>query len=270
MTALGSRLAALGVALATSLSAQQPAKDSGFFKKGDGIKSLAIVAGSVAVSVFDVRIAHWARQPRIQGDSARRDLVKSASVVNEMPLTIAALATYGVGRLTGSRTVADVGLHWTESVVATTVVAEVIRIGLGRERPRTSLEDQYKFAPGKGFTRFENRAFPSIHAGVAFATAATLVQEIRLRKPSATKYAAPLLYGAAMIPGLTRIYLDQHWASDVVAGTFMGAFIGNRVVRYGHGRRTRLDHWLLGGQARILPGPDGVLVVVSLPGQPTK
>jgi len=271
--ALGSRLlalGALGIALASDLSAQQPSKDSSFFKKGDGKLSVAVLAGAVALSAFDVRIANWSRQPRIQGDSSRHDLVRSVTVVNEMPLTVAAVVTYGVGRLTKSRTIADVGLHLTESLVATTLVAEAVRVGLGRERPRANAADQYSFAPGRGFSRFENRAFPSLHAGVAFATAATLVAEIRMRNPSATRYAAPLLYGAAMVPGLTRVYLDQHWASDVVAGTFIGALIGNRVVRYAHGRRTRLDRWLLGGQARILPGPDGVLVVISLPGQPTK
>jgi len=259
-------LSALGLALASGLSAQEPGKDSSFFKNSDGKKAVAVLVGTVALSYFDVRIANWSRQPRIQGDSSRRDLVRSVTVVNEMPLTVAAVVTYGVGRLTKSHTIADVGLHLTESLVATTLVAEAVRVGLGRERPRANAEDQYSFAPGKGFTRFENRAFPSLHAAVAFATAATLTEEVRHRNPSATKYAAPLLYGAAMVPGLTRVYLDQHWASDVVAGTFVGAFIGSRVVRYAHGRRTRLDRLLLGGEARILPHADGVLIVVSLPG----
>jgi membrane-associated phospholipid phosphatase len=268
-SAFGSRLSVLGLLLSlatASAAAQEAAKDSSFFKKGDGKKTVAVVAATVALSAFDVRIARWSRQPRIQGDTGRHDLVKSVTVVNEMPLTVAAVLTYGVGRLAGSHTIADVGLHWTESLVATTAVAEVIRVGLGRERPRASPDDQYAFGPGKGLTRFENRAFPSLHAAVAFATAATLTDEVRLRRPGAARYVGPLLYGAAMIPGLTRVYLDQHWASDVVAGTFAGALIGRRMVRYGHGHRTRLDRWLL-GNARILPYPDGVLVGVSLPGR---
>lgn len=264
------RLLAASLVLSSSLCAQEARKDSSFFRKGDGTKSLAVLGGTIALSVFDARIASWSRQPRIQGDSSRHDLVKQVTVINEMPLTVAAVVTYGVGRVTKSRAVADVGLHLTESLVATTLVAEVIRVGLGRERPRANPDDQYSLAPGRGLTRFENRAFPSLHAAVAFATAATLTEEVRHRNPSATRYAAPLLYGAAMVPGLTRVYLDQHWASDVVAGTFLGAFIGGRVVRYAHGRRTRLDRLLLGGEARILPHPDGVLVVIGLAGQSTK
>ena len=120
-----------------------------------------------------------------------------------------------------------------------------MRVGLGRVRPRASPDDAFVFEPGRGLTVFENRSFPSLHAAVAFATASALAEELRVRKVGARRWATPLLYTAAMIPGLTRIYLDQHWASDVLAGTAVGAFLGARVVRYSHGRRTRIDRILL-------------------------
>jgi membrane-associated phospholipid phosphatase len=205
--------------------------------------------------VYDERIARWTRQSTIQGDSSRHDFVKSLTVVNEMPLTVAAVATYGIGKLTKSRTIADVGLHLTESLVATEAISEGVRIGLGRARPRASPADPYNFKPGKGFSQFEYRAFPSLHAAVAFATAATLAEEVHIRNPSASKYATPLLYVAATIPGFTRLYLDQHWASDVVAGSFVGALLGTRVVQHAHGHHTWIDRALLG--AIVAPDPNG-------------
>ena len=136
----------------------------------------------------------------------------------------------------------------------TTSVSQVVRGVIGRTRPRAALEEPFDFKPGTGFSRFETRSFPSLHTAAAFATATALVGEIRERRPSATKYAAPLLYAAALVPGVTRMYLDQHWASDVVAGAFVGALLGSRVVSYAHSHnRTRLDRALLG----LSMAPDG-------------
>jgi undecaprenyl-diphosphatase len=179
-----------------------------------------------------------------------------------MPLTAAAIATWGIGRLSRARTVADVGLHVTESLLATEVVAEVIRVATGRLRPRASPDDAFSFEPGKGLTVFEYRSFPSLHAAVAFTTAAALAEEVRHHKPNAFRFAAPLLYTAATIPGFTRLYLDQHWASDVLAGSVLGAVVGVRVVRYAHARRTKLDRILLG--ATVLPLTNGLVVMMSM------
>jgi membrane-associated phospholipid phosphatase len=60
------------------------------------------------------------------------------------------------------------------------------------------------------------------------------------------------------------MYLDQHWASDVVAGAFTGTILGAKMVRYAHGhRKNRLDRWMLG--TTITPDPrGGVLVMRSI------
>jgi membrane-associated phospholipid phosphatase len=218
-----------------------------FFVKRDLVASGIAFAASVAMSAFDLRIANWARSEGVQGDSTRFDRVSIATRVNETPLTIAAFATYGIGRLVHSGTTADVGLHTFEALVMTTAISEVLRGSIGRTRPREAKQDPFLFKPGNGFTAFETRSYPSLHTAAAFATATALVGEIRVRRPEATKVSAPLLYAAAMIPGLTRIYLDQHWASDIVAGGFLGALIGSRVVSYAHSHnRTWLDRTLLG------------------------
>jgi len=245
------------VLFATLLAFQLPQTDSGFIRPGDGRLWLGAAGAMALAAVYDEKFARWTRQPNVQGDSVRFNRVRVATWVNEMPLTVAAVATYGVGRLTRSHTVADVGLHLTESLLVTEVAAEVVRVASGRQRPRASPDDAFVFEPGAGFTKFENRAFPSLHAAVAFATAASLVEEVRHRRPDAVKYAAPALYAAATIPGLTRLYLDQHWASDVVAGSVLGWYLGSRVTRYAHGRRLWIDRVLLGVSA--MPAPAGGL-----------
>lgn len=235
-----------------------------FFTRHDlvPVAVAAVVTGGVAV--FDERIARWTQTSHVQGGSSLHNAVSNLTRINETPLTIASVVTYGIGRLAHSQTTADVGLHWTESLLLTDVISQAIRGPLGRARPRVSQDDAFKFNFGSGFTKFENRAFPSLHAAVGFATAASLLGEIQLRNPNATRYAAPLLYGFAMIPGLTRMYLNQHWASDVVAGAFIGQFIGHRVVHYAHThQRTKLDRALLA--TSVTPnGFGGTIVSVNV------
>ena len=211
----------------------QPASEAPAWQSGRALGVVA-VAGTASFAVFDEQIARWFRQASIQGDSGRHGLVSSVTTVNEIPLTLGALTVYGVGRLTRQPTVADVGLHLSESLIATGVIAEVLRIALGRARPRASPDDAFAFRPGRGATQFEYRAFPSMHATVAFATAGALAEEMKLRRTHARRWVTPVLYAAATIPGFTRLYLDQHWASDIFAGSVFGEVLGRRIVRYGH------------------------------------
>jgi hypothetical protein len=235
-----------------------------FFTRHDLIPVASAAVATGVVMIFDERIAHWFQQPNIQDRNTLHNAVNSLTKINETPLAIASIVTYGVGRLANSRTTADVGLHWTEALLLTDVISEAIRTPVGRLRPRASPDDAFKFQFGKGFSNFDNRAFPSLHSAVGFATAASLMEEIRVHNPSATWYAAPLLYGFAVIPGLTRMYLNQHWASDVVAGAFIGQFLGNRVVHYAHThKRNKLDRALLA--TSLMPnGYGGTIVALDV------
>jgi hypothetical protein len=261
------RAGALIVAHALSVAAlgaqTRDTVDKTFFTARDLAYTGAVVGGSAIVAAFDERIAHWTQSPHVQGTSSRQDLAENLTVVNEVPLTIGAVALYGIGRLAGSETWADVGLHTTEALALTVGLTEVVRGTLGRVRPRASPGDAFNFKPGKGFTDFAARSYPSIHAAVAFTAASALVEEMKVRHVGAVKYAAPVLYVAATVPGFTRLYLDQHWASDVFAGTFAGLWLGHKVVHYAHTHgRTRLDRALLG--AAVLPdGHGGAMVTVN-------
>jgi len=257
-------LRALGVLLlaAPKLAHTQDTTKT-FFTRRDAYWAGASLAGGAVISIFDKRIGYWWQSPSVQGSSSRHDFVKSLTIVNETPLTIGAFVTYGVGRLTRNQTVADVGLHATEALVLTVGLSEAIRGPVGRLRPRNSQDDQYNFLFWGGFTDFARRAYPSLHSAVGFATASAVVQEIHFRHPQSNVWAAPILYTAALIPGVTRLYLDEHWASDVFSGAVLGAVIGTKVVNYAHThKRNRLDKWMLG--AIVVPSANGLMVGESI------
>ena len=233
------------------------------------------LAATAGLSVFDVRIARWTQSNSVQGtsvntpmardSSGRTRFVRDVTHVNETTLTVAGLLAYGVGKVAHAESFADIAKHATEAVVITSLVSQAIRGPLGRTRPYVTHDsDQYDFHAGKGFTSFDNRAWPSLHAATAFAAGAALVGEVRERHPDALPWAAPLLYAAAAMPGLSRMYLDQHWASDVLMGGVIGTVIGSRIVHYAHSSpKGAGPRWLV----RSMLAPDvhgGVMVGLSI------
>lgn len=239
--------------------------DKTFFTKKDLVVLGVGIGASAVVAVFDEPIADWWQGSNVQGGDTRRSAFEFVTHVNETPLTALAAATYGVARLAGWKTLADAGLHTTQALVLTVASAELIRAPLGRARPRTSPENPFDFEAGAGFTKFDHRAYPSLHSAAAFATAAAVVGEVRVHSPDAVKYVAPVMYTLATIPGITRMYLNQHWASDVVSGAILGGWLGAKTVRYAHSHsRSKLDRWLLG--ITIVPdGRGGVVASATVP-----
>jgi membrane-associated phospholipid phosphatase len=230
--------------------------DKTFLTKRDlGISALALGTATL-LSVWDDDIAKASQESRYK-TSGLTTFANRASKVNETTLTAGGIIIWGVGRLTKSKATADIALHATESVVLASLASQLIRGPLGRTRPWVTADsDQYDFHAFKGFGTFANRAFPSIHTSSSMAVATVLAMETHRRHPRATPIVAPLLYGAAALPGLARIQLNQHWASDIFAGAFMGIFAGYKVTHYSHSHpRNWFDRKLL--DLSLSRGPDG-------------
>ena len=210
----------------------------------------ALVAASAGLSVLDTRIASYFRDTTLSHVRIGQKLDDVFTRINESTLTVGGLAVYAIARMAKQPVVADVAFHTAESVAAASLASQIIRGPLGRSRPRNATpayENQYDFHAFQGFRHFENRAFPSIHSSSGFAAAAAIVTEVHRRKPSATLAVAIPAYALALTPGLSRMYLGQHWASDIFAGAFLGAFFGTRVASYSHDHpTTKVDRVFLG------------------------
>jgi len=227
-------LATTIVPSALAQSRDTTSHDKTFLTRRDLLVLGAGAAATGVLSIWDDDIAKAAQQEKYQG-SGLHSFALNVSKAQETTLTVASLLTYGIGRLTKQNTVADVGLHSTEAVVLASLASQLIRGPLGRTRPNKVADtNQYDFHFGKGFTSFDQRAFPSIHTSSGMAVATVLTMEMQRRHVAATPYVAPLLFAAGILPGLSRIQLDQHWASDVLGGAIMGVFSGYKVVSYSH------------------------------------
>lgn len=242
-------LAAALVALAIPAALAGQDTRPPLFTKGDAIAAGTVTAATLLLSLYDDDIAAWALSPRVQDHGILKESRGIANRINESTLGVGGLGLWAIGRLTGQKTLADVSIHVAQGVIIGSVASQLIRGPLGRARPSVNGgTDQYVFEPFKGFREFDYRAFPSIHTASAFAAAAVVSGEAAHRWPRQKAWITPVAYAIAATPGLARMHLNQHWASDVLMGAFFGTMAGRKVVRYNHqvNPGNKVDRFFLG------------------------
>jgi membrane-associated phospholipid phosphatase len=230
------------------------------FRRADPILLGAFMVGAATIGPFDRNIANEIREPEAQNSGTASHAAKAFNFLGSPGVLIAGVGMYGVGRIGHFDRVADLGLHTTEAIVVSAGITYVIKGLAGRERPsHAGIDDPDDFRFGGGFASGGSSSFPSGHATAAFATATLVTLETHRWSPKSTWYVAPLMYGAASLVGVARLYSNAHWASDVVMGAGIGTITGLKVFQYNHvtGRNNRVNRWLLRTMPSVSPNMDG-------------
>lgn len=233
-----------------------PIPDHRLFTGADLALLGAFTAGTVALLPFDQRVMSSVR------DSARLSSLraqKGARVfgfLGSYGTFIVGGALVATGRLADEPRLVRLAAHGGTAMAASLVATGVLKTTLGRARPSVSADTNPRdFRLLRGWTSDAYQAFPSGHSALAFAAAAAAVAEIHRWNRDATWFTAPLLYGGATLVGLSRMYEDRHWPTDILAGAAIGTFAGIKAVRFS---RTptgqRLDRRLIGDDAQLRIG----------------
>lgn len=242
-------------ALAVSTAAAQTSGDSArlsrpLFVTQDLYVLAIFTAATVAMFPLD---RHLASQIRDEDLIANRNLRRAASTFNFFggpgPYLIGG-GMYVIGRATKVPKAAELALHGTEAVVVGQAVSGVLKVILGRARPYTSADtNAHSFGLARGLKSGDYQSFPSGHTTSAFAVAAAVTTETSSWWPQTRWIFGPILYTGAALVGVSRMYDDKHWASDVIMGAAVGTFAGLKTVRFNHTHEgNRIDRTLLGGE----------------------
>jgi hypothetical protein len=133
-------------------------------------------------------------------------------------------AVYLTGLFTKNEKLRRTGVLLLSSATATGFFQQLVKSGVGRARPQTGLGKNH-FRPfgsdGSGF-----RSFPSGHSVLTFTNAHVIAKQFE------NKWIKAGIYTIGVIPGLTRIYADAHWASDVFVSWAMSYFMVEAIDRY--------------------------------------
>jgi membrane-associated phospholipid phosphatase len=221
------------------------------FVQKDAYYAGGFILATIAAAPLDKYFAQRLQRPWVQEN---RFLAKTANIfrwTGQPGAYIIGASMYGIGRLTSNERMADLGLHGTEALVAGQLTGAVLKGFFGRARPYVNPDNPnpFQFQFGRGFRKNDDyRSFPSGHTVAGFAAAAAVVTETSRWWPRSTWYVGPVMYGGASLIGLSRMYNNKHWASDVLTGALIGSFAGRKIVRYHHSHPgNRIDDLLLSG-----------------------
>jgi membrane-associated phospholipid phosphatase len=227
-----------------------PRSSRPFFTRSDAITLGAFTLATIAITPADRHLAQRLQDPRTQEN---RLLGRGAAVVRDVASPGSFLiggTLYAVGRVAGNERMASLGLRTTEAVVIGVAAVSVGKAVSGRARPYVSADTNardFKLLRGLRGGR-DYHSFPSGHTATAFAAASAVTATTAHWWPKSNLYVAPVMYGGATLAGISRMYNDKHWATDVMVGAAIGTFSGVKVVRYHNANReSRVDRWLLSG-----------------------
>ena len=236
-----------------------------FFTRKDAYLAGGFALGTVALFPLDKHIATRLLDSSAQANRFFKHSATGLELIASPGAYVIGGTLYVVGELAHQPRVADLGWHGTEAVLFGDGVTYLIKGIAGRARPALSLgTDPTSWRAGKGFTSGDWSSFPSGHTTTAFAAAAAVTNETTRWWPRSTWIVGPLMYAGATGVGLSRMYHDRHWGSDVVLGAAIGTFSGRKVVQYAHGHPHNLfDRFIL--RTSVLPdGHGGAIVGVSV------
>lgn len=149
---------------------------------------------------------------------------------------------YTYGLLTDNPRSRSTGLLMAESYIISGLMVRIPKYLAGRSRP----DAWGKPGPNDWKGPFNGKSFPSGHTTSAFAVASVVAWQYR-----DTPWVPVAAYSLATLAGLSRIYDNRHWVSDVVAGAIFGTVTGRFICRQNEERQLSLQPTVMGGVSGI-------------------
>jgi membrane-associated phospholipid phosphatase len=236
------------------------------FGKQDAVLLGVFTIGTIAAQPLDRLAAHRLQDSTTQANRFLLRQSRNLELISTPGSFIIGGTLYAIGKLADNERMADLGLHGTEAVFVATLANGVIKGLAGRARPYVDPDNSADFSLGRGFLNEEFRSFPSGHTTAAFAAAAAVTEETRRWWPKYTWLIGTAMYGGAALGGVSRMYNNYHWASDVIMGAAIGTLAGLKVPKYHHrvNPDNAWDRALLGISISPRPSGDGRIVRLVL------
>ena len=196
----------------------QVVKSPGSWEGKDWLNLTAVLGAGALVYVFDEKIQDWSQDRRTP---ATEDWAKFGSFLGHGVFLGGMITTlYLGGEIFDERGLRKTALLSLESWLTAGAFVLGLKAIMGRARPHEEL-GAYHFKPFSFVPKYHS--FPSGHAASAFAVATVIADQTK------GILVDVLAYSLSTLAAVSRVYENDHWASDVFIGAAIGYFVAKKI-----------------------------------------
>lgn len=185
----------------------------------DWIKLGVLVSGTAGLTLVDQPIADFFQSHKNGTESyISRNILEHFGAEHSF-IVMSGIFVYGAFK--HDNRCISTALLALESFTLASLMTRIPKTLVGRQRP----DNWEGNGPYEINGPFKGNSFPSGHTTASFAVASVLATQFR-----DIKWVPFAAYSVASMVGLSRIYDNKHWLSDVVAGAAIGTLVGNLVT----------------------------------------
>lgn len=188
------------------------------WQQRDWVKFGVLVSGTASLTLADQSVADFFQSHQSKTQSyISRNILEHFGAEHSI-LVVTGMFTYGM--LAKKDRSVSTALLALESFALSSLVTRIPKTLIGRERPDNWMGD----GPYTFNGPFHGTSFPSGHTTASFAVASVIATQYR-----DSKWIPVAAYSVAALAGISRIYDNRHWLTDVIGGAVVGTLVGNLV-----------------------------------------
>lgn len=188
------------------------------WQQRDWVKFGVLVSGTASLTLADQSVTDYFQSHQSKTESyISRNILEHFGAEHSI-LVVTGMFTYGM--LAKKDRSVSTALLALESFALASLVTRIPKTLIGRERP-----DNWRGDGPYAFNGpFHGTSFPSGHTTASFAVASVIATQYR-----DSKWIPVAAYSVAALAGISRIYDNRHWLTDVIGGAVVGTLVGNLV-----------------------------------------
>jgi membrane-associated phospholipid phosphatase len=203
-----------------------------------------VIAGATAVSFIDTEVRDFFLRNQRGSDNV---LIKIGEFYGE-PLSVVLITgcIYLYGNIADNDWARETAVIMTSALLPGGIYQTAAKMSAGRARPYMELGNYY-FDPFR--MEEDYYSFVSGHTLVASATSLVLASRIN------NVIAKGVFYSLGVLTGISRMYSDDHWLSDVVLGGALAAAVAHSALAW---NKEKKQSQSLGVDLHVFPYKNGI------------